>query len=107
MSIAAAPAPAHVQTSLSLWDDLTADYGPRAFALRVWDGTVAGPDAGRPARFTVALEHPGALRQMFWPFNKISLGEAYIYGDFDVAGDVHAFLRLLQHLLNRPWGIRQ
>ena len=40
--------------------------------------------SGQPCRFTLVLEHPGAGRQMFWPFNPVALGEAYIFGDFEV-----------------------
>jgi cyclopropane-fatty-acyl-phospholipid synthase len=93
------------RANLSLWHDLTARYGPRDFAVRCWDGTAVGPDAGRPARFTLVLEHPGALRQMFWPFNRVALGEAYIYGDFDIEGDVYAFIALLKFLIAQRWGL--
>src|SRR5690349_14853288 len=92
-----------VRANLSLWNDITAHYGPRDFAVRCWDGTTVEPDAGQPARFTLILEHPGALRQMFWPFNRVGLGEAYIYGDFDVEGDIYAFMALLKFLIAQRW----
>jgi cyclopropane-fatty-acyl-phospholipid synthase len=107
MSTTAVQSDPHVAATLSLWDALTAGYGPRDFALRCWDGTTAGPDAGQTARFTVALTHAGALRQMFWPFNHLALGEAYIYGDFDIVGDTHSFVRLLRHLITERRGPRR
>jgi cyclopropane-fatty-acyl-phospholipid synthase len=107
MSVSTVPASSHAQTSVALWNDLTGRYGPRDFALRLWDGSTAGPDAGRPARFTVVLEHPGALRQMIRPFRQVALGEAYIYGDIDIEGDIFAFITLLRHLLVRRWSLRE
>src|SRR5262245_20201210 len=96
-----------VRANLALWDDITAGYGPRDFVLRFWDGTVVGPDAGQPERFTLVLEHAGSLRRMFWPFNKVGLGEAYIYGDFDVEGDLFAFMALLKFLIAKKFSLGQ
>jgi cyclopropane-fatty-acyl-phospholipid synthase len=96
-----------VQANLTLWNDIIAGYGPRDFAVRFWDGTVVPPDAGQPERFTLVLEHAGALRQMFWPFNKVGLGEAYIYGDFDIEGDLFAFMSLLRFLIAKKFSLGQ
>lgn len=84
--------------SLAFLQRLIEAYRPRDFAVRFWDGTGIEPDAGQPARFTLVLHHPGAVRQMFWPFNKASTGEAYIYDDFDIEGDMQAFLHFTKHL---------
>ena len=34
--------------------------------------------------FTLVINHPGALRRMFLPPTEINLGEAFIFGDFDI-----------------------
>jgi cyclopropane-fatty-acyl-phospholipid synthase len=97
-----------VQANLSLWNDITAGYSPRDYGIRFWDGTRVEPDPGQPERFTLVLEHAGALRQMFWPFNKkVGLGEAYIYGDFDVEGDLFAFMGLLKFLIAKKFTVGQ
>jgi cyclopropane-fatty-acyl-phospholipid synthase len=106
MATAAEVSPS-ARASLNLWNDITAGYGPRDFGVRCWDGTTVGPDAGQPERFTLVLEHAGALRQMFWPFNKVGLGEAYIYGDFDVEGDLFAFMALLKFLIAKKFSLGQ
>ncbi|HEY8505452.1 MAG TPA: cyclopropane-fatty-acyl-phospholipid synthase family protein [Gemmataceae bacterium] len=93
--------------SRSLLETLTEGYGPRDFAVRFWDGSTWEPDPGQPARFTLALNHPGAVRAMFWPFNNAGLGEAYIYDDFDIEGDAIAFVGLLRYVVNRKWTIGQ
>ena len=72
---------------------------PRTFGIRLWDGT--GLQANRTAPFTLILNYPGALRRMFSPPIELSLGEAYIYGDFDVEGDLVAILSLHSALADR------
>jgi cyclopropane-fatty-acyl-phospholipid synthase len=89
------------EPSLAFLNRLMEGYGPRDFGLLLWDGTALEPDAGLPARFTLHLNHAGAVRQMFWPFNKASMGEAYIYDDFDIHGDIQAFMELTKFLRER------
>ncbi len=87
------------ETTLSLLDDLFKGYGQSDFAVRLWDGSVWEPDGGRPARFTLVLRHPGALRAMLLPPSELRLGEAYLYDDVDVEGDIEAVFPLADHLL--------
>ena len=94
-----------VSASKEFLQRLLQDYGPRDFAIRFWDGTSWDADTGTPARFTLALQHPGAVRSMFWPPNKVALGEAYIYDDFDIEGDIHAFFDLINYLRHLPGGL--
>jgi cyclopropane-fatty-acyl-phospholipid synthase len=61
---------------------------PRHFDVRLWEGTVLSAD-GEPA-FTLAVNAPGSLRRMFRIPLALSLGEAYVRGDFDIEGDVWA-----------------
>ena len=68
------------------------------FAVRLWTGEVWQPGTG-PAPFTLVLKHPGALRAMFWPFDKMGLGEAYVFDDFDIEGDIFAFTGWLKHMV--------
>jgi cyclopropane-fatty-acyl-phospholipid synthase len=96
-----------VLQSLRVWQRLTRDSGLCDFSVRFWDGTVWEPKAINHARFTLVLQHPGALRQMFWPPNDLSLGEAYIYDDFDVEGDIHAFFAFVKGLKGRRRGFRE
>jgi cyclopropane-fatty-acyl-phospholipid synthase len=96
MSLDSAVAP-----SMTFLKFLFEGYGPRDFAIRFWDGSILDPEAGQPARFTLVLKHAGSVRQMFWPFNKANVGEAYIYDDFDIEGDIQAFIELTVHLRQR------
>jgi cyclopropane-fatty-acyl-phospholipid synthase len=87
-----------VQASFDFLRDLLSGYGPRDFAVRAWDGAVWEADVGQPTHFTVVLQHPGAVRKMFWPPSKYRLGEAYIYDDIDIEGDIHAFFTFINYL---------
>lgn len=87
-----------VQSSFDFLGQVLADYGPRDFAVRAWDGTFWEPDAGQPARFTLVLQHPGAVRKMFWRASPLNMGESYIYDDYDIEGDMPAFIALLRRL---------
>ena len=76
---------------------------PRSFNIRFWDGTEL-PAAGRPA-FTLVLNHPGALRRMFTPPLELSLGEAFIYGDVDLEGDILAAPAVMDTFGAQPYAL--
>jgi cyclopropane-fatty-acyl-phospholipid synthase len=71
---------------------------PRNFSIKLW-GQAELPAEGNP-NFSLVLNHPGALKRMFSPPVELSAGEAYIYGDFDIEGDIYAFYSLLDILLS-------
>jgi len=71
---------------------------PRNFSIKLW-GQAELPAEVTPD-FSLVLNHPGALRRMFSPPVELSAGEAYIYGDFDIEGDIYAFYSLLDILLS-------
>lgn len=72
---------------------------PRNFSIRLWDQ--AELPAQEQSQFTLVLNHPGALRRMFSPPIELSAGEAFIYGDFDIQGDMYSFYGLLDSLVSR------
>lgn len=72
---------------------------PRYFTIHLWDQGELPADT--EPLFSLALNHPGALRRMFSPPMELSLGEAYIYGDFDIEGDFYAALGLIDALTDR------
>ncbi len=92
---------AGVEASRSFLESLFAGYGPRDFAVRFWDGSTW--EADTEPRFTLVLNHPGALRAMFWPPNEVSVAEAYLHDDYDIEGDIEACLPVADYLLiDRP-----
>jgi len=92
-----APVSAAWRHSVALIDSLFPP--PRPFAVRLWDGSSLPAAAGSP--FTLALNHPGALRRMFAPPIELSIGEAFVSGDFDIDGDIFAAVTLFDDLAAR------
>jgi len=83
--------------SAEFLEALLADYPNRDFQVRLWNGTIWG--AVSQPHFTLVLKHPGALRAMFSRPSELTLGEAYIYDDFDIEGDIEAAFELADYLL--------
>lgn len=76
------------ELTLQLLDTLTSDYPRRDFSVRLWNGDIWGNR--QDPRFTMVLNHAGALRRMLIGANEVTLGEAYIFNDFDIEGDIEA-----------------
>ena len=88
-----------VQTTINLLNDITSSLSPRDFAIRLWDGSVIEAESQFP-RFTLKLNHPGALRKMFLPPTELSLGEAYIYEDFEIQGDFQYAFNIAEKVIS-------
>ncbi|MEJ2519680.1 MAG: cyclopropane-fatty-acyl-phospholipid synthase [Desulfuromonadales bacterium] len=80
------------------------ELGP--FAIELWDGTVWRLGDG-PARYTIVIKRPESMRRMFWKPNELKLGEAYIFDDFDVRGDLEACFELGDYLMDRDWRVTE
>jgi cyclopropane-fatty-acyl-phospholipid synthase len=100
----AVPSDRFARTTLRLLPILLGSYRPLDFAVRLWDGTIWGPGEGQPARFTLVLRRPGALRRMFLSPTEVSLGDAYAHGDFDVEGDFESAFSLGDHIVRMRMG---
>ena len=57
--------------------------------VRAWNGDTWGPEN---ASATLVLQHPGALRALLVPPSDLTAGEAYLYDDVDVEGDMVALV---------------
>jgi cyclopropane-fatty-acyl-phospholipid synthase len=90
---------------VDLLENLLATYPRRDFRVRLWDGSVWG--IGKQPRFTLVLKHPGALRAMFLYPSELALGEAYIYDDFDIEGEIVAAFDLADYLLGQERGLAE
>jgi cyclopropane-fatty-acyl-phospholipid synthase len=99
------PADKTASHSLAFLQALLGDYHPRNFEVRLWEGS-RWPAETDPTRFTLVLKHAGALRRMFQnPTSDLSLGEAYIYDDFDIEGDIEAAFPVASYLMSLDWGL--
>src|SRR5215469_10891784 len=92
--------------SMAIVRELLRDYHPRNFAVELWDGTRLSPDQGQFCRFTWRINNTRALRAVFRSNQQVALGEAYVYDDFDLTGDILAIFPLTEHLANKHWSAR-
>jgi cyclopropane-fatty-acyl-phospholipid synthase len=88
-------------------DKILQGYGRRDFGIRFWDGSHRGSDPGQPERFTLVFNHPGAVRNAFWPKNKCAFGEAYVYDDLNIEGDADALMQRLQLIANQTRSVAE
>jgi cyclopropane-fatty-acyl-phospholipid synthase len=85
------------EVSFEFLDTLLSDFPDRDFTVRLWNGEVWG-NCDNP-RFTMVLKHPGSLRRMLIGANELTLGEAYIFDDFDIEGNVEAAFQFGEYLV--------
>ena len=91
--------------TLRLLDELFSGDVAQKIGVRLWDGT-RWPE-GPPHAATLVLKHPGALRAMFLPGTEVGLGEAYLYDDFDIEGDMESVFGLADVFAAPALGRRQ
>lgn len=84
-----------LETSRRIYELLVRVGGNPAPKVRAWTGETWGP-TDAPA--TIVLNHPGAFRAMLLPPNDLSGGEAYIFDDIDLEGDLFALLEFAARL---------
>lgn len=92
-----------VVTSIRFLEQLTADYHRHKFAVRLWDGTLWG-DSQSP-HFTLVIRRPSALKRIFLSSSELVLGEAFIYDDIDIEGNVECAVDFAEFLMTRKFGI--
>jgi cyclopropane-fatty-acyl-phospholipid synthase len=100
MKVQPAEKNAAVQAGLSFFQTLLETYHPRDCDIRFWDGSMWQAEEASPAKFTIVLNHPGALEKMFSPPIDMALGESYAGGHYTIEGDLEAAFRLADHLIN-------
>jgi len=91
------------QITRRVLDKLFQGKSAEKVGVRLWDGSRWPDDTPRPA--TLVLNHPGALRQMFLPPTELNMGEAYLYDDFDIEGDIEAVFGLAETLVAQAPGL--
>ncbi|TAM86735.1 class I SAM-dependent methyltransferase [bacterium] len=71
----------------------------RTFAVRLWDGTTI--QSRGPARFTLLVNAPEALRAALLPPDELNAGRAFVNGLLDCEGDLEAAVDVLQGAFGR------
>jgi len=84
--------------AMALVRGLLRDYYPRDFAVELWDGQRWDPEPGQFCRFTWHINHPSCLRAILRSDRQVALGESYIYGDYEITGDILAIFAVAEYL---------
>jgi cyclopropane-fatty-acyl-phospholipid synthase len=79
-----------LKASRRIYELLTSMTDLPAPRVRAWTGEEWGPS---DAAATLVLNHPGSLRALLSPGSDLIAGEAYLYEDVDLEGDLVAALR--------------
>ncbi len=93
--------------AMAVIQELLRECHPRDFAVELWDGTRWDPEPGQFCRFTWRINNAGGLRAAIAGATQVSLGEAYIYGDFDISGDILAIFHVAEHLADKRWTAKE
>lgn len=91
------------QRCLQFFQEVLRNYHARDFALELWDGTRWDAESGAGERFTWQINNPTLPRTLAFSPTQVTLAEAYIYGDFDIEGEIEAIFRLADYFLSRNW----
>lgn len=75
----------HVEVTLEIYHRLTQAGAAPPPGIRLWNGEYHGPPH---AESVLVLQHPGAMRALVLPPNDLAAGEAYVYDDIDIEGDI-------------------
>ncbi len=69
------------------------EAGSCDFVVRFWDGSTWGSQ--EDPRFSIVLNRPDALGRMLSTNSDLGAGEAFIFGDIDIEGDLEALFSTL------------
>src|SRR5262245_7428112 len=87
-----------VALSITFLERLFAELSDVNFSVRFWNGAVW--QHGSSSEFALVLNHPGALQAML-SAGEQELGEAYIFDDVDIEGDIEASFGVADYLAAR------
>jgi len=80
-------------------------YGPREFAVELWDGEQWPAQAVNPPRFKLILRAPSVVRGLFGRPDSLSFGEAFIYNHLDIRGSLLDIFAPADRLMALPWSL--
>jgi cyclopropane-fatty-acyl-phospholipid synthase len=88
-----------LEVSRRAYDLLVRLAGGSTPRVRAWTGEEWGPS---DAPGTIVLRHPGALRALLLPPSDLTAGEAYVFDDVDIEGDILSIVEFGQALAAAP-----
>lgn len=91
----------------AILQELLRDFPARDFAIELWDGTRWDATPSNFCRFTWHIHNRWALQALFRADRELALAECFIYGDFDVSGDLLAVFMVADYLLRRDFSVAE
>lgn len=91
-----------LRITTEILEEILGPVGLPSLNVRLWDGTYWPDREARPA--TLVLNRSSALREMLSGGSEISVAEAYIWGAFDIEGDMIAACDLADALDEQTMG---
>lgn len=95
------------EKAAAILQELLRDFPARDFAIELWDGTRWAPETSKFCRFTWKIHTPRALHAFYRSNRQLALAESYIYGDFDVSGDLLAVFPVADYLMRREFSVAE
>lgn len=77
------------------------------FGVRFWDDSEWQLNPGMDKEFTIVFSNPAGLKRILRSPTEVNLGEAFIFGDVDVEGDLETVFKLREHLADIHLGLRE
>ena len=87
----------------SLLNSVLERYGPRDFAVELWDGERWPAQTPEPERFKLLLRSPSAVRALFSRADSLSFGEAFVYNQVDIQGSLLNIFAPADRLMTISW----
>jgi cyclopropane-fatty-acyl-phospholipid synthase len=82
-------------------------YGPREFAVELWDGEQWPAQPGSRPRFKLILRTPSVVRGLLSQTDSLSFGEAFVYNHLDIEGSLLDIFAPADRLMTIPWSFAQ
>ena len=106
-AFAPAPPPQPASRVAALLDQLFRAVPEPPFVVRLWDGSEWPERSANPARFTLTLREPAALRRLILARDEAALAAGYVSGEYDLDGDLEAVAPVAEAMLASPPSLGQ
>jgi len=95
------------EKATAILQELLRGLPARDFAIELWDGTRWDAEPSKFCRFTWHIHNPKVLHAFYRSDRQLALAESYIYGDFDVSGDLLAVFPVADYLMRREFSVAE
>ncbi len=91
------------QENIALLSQVFSEFKPVYFKFRFWNGKEWNPPGLKETRATVVINNPGIMAYILTLPTDLRMGEAYIYGDIDIEGNIYAVFPVEGYLKTTYW----